>query len=166
MTGLAVVLASIALLVAITAVVLGVVLMVQNGETTSQLRDHRRAHAEAHGHPDPRLDRRQVNLGAPRTTGERRRAHIDDSTAHDAPVLQPADPRLPGAHRLPRAEPADRVRDNWTHPDPTPADDRDGTDWRTRALRQRIVSAAQPATVEHAPPTTELPRRPQPGPRP
>lgn len=64
--------AGVALVVGIAALALGVIVMRQGGETTTDLRMHRRAHTIAHGHADPKLDRRQVALGPPRSTGERR----------------------------------------------------------------------------------------------
>lgn len=61
-----------ALVLAIAALALAAALMWQSATTTAELRTHRRAHTEAHGHPDPRLDRRQINLAPPRATGDRR----------------------------------------------------------------------------------------------
>jgi hypothetical protein len=68
----ALVVACAALLVALVAVTLAISVMRQSAETTTDLRMHRRAHTIAHGHADPKLDRRQVQLGPPRATGERR----------------------------------------------------------------------------------------------
>jgi hypothetical protein len=69
---IALVLGTVALVVAVAALVLTIIVMRQSGETTTDLRMHRRAHTIAHGHADPKLDRRQVQLGPPRSIGERR----------------------------------------------------------------------------------------------
>jgi hypothetical protein len=69
------VVAVLALVAAVTALVLVALVVRQSADVTATLRRHRLAHADAHGHPDPKLDRRQVQIGPPRTTGERRGAH-------------------------------------------------------------------------------------------
>jgi hypothetical protein len=73
-TVLALVLGAVALVVAVLALVLAFTVMKQSGEVTAEIRQHRRAHTIAFGHADPKLDRRQVALGPPRATGERRGA--------------------------------------------------------------------------------------------
>ncbi len=83
------VLASAALVLAVVALALTIIVMRQSADTTSELRAHRRAHSDAHGHPDPKLDRRQVQLGPPRTVGERRGAR------HHEPPLERYMPPLP-----------------------------------------------------------------------
>jgi hypothetical protein len=86
------VIAWLALIVAVTALVVVALVMRQSADTTSDLRAHRRAHTETHGHPDPRLDRRQVQLGAPRSTGERRgtryRPDPDDAETGQLPAVE------------------------------------------------------------------------------
>jgi HAMP domain-containing protein len=62
-----------ALLIAVAALVAALLLIRQSSRTTSTLRRHRLAHHDAYGDADPKLDRRQVNLGPPRA-GERRGA--------------------------------------------------------------------------------------------
>lgn len=160
MTGLAVTLSCIALAVAVVALALTALLMRQNGETTTDLRAHRRAHAEAHGHPDPRLDRRQVNLGAPRSTGERRRQRVDEDTAHDAPVLTAPEVTIAGATAADVAEVTHRI-ERWGSHTAVPQHVIDSTvDVPPGTVR--VVDAAG-ATVwegqpEPEPRTVELPR--------
>lgn len=89
--------AALALVIAVAAAALAVVVMRQNADTTTELRDHRRAHTIAHGHPDPKLDRRQVNLGPPRT-GERRGQRFDPPADRYAP--RPPDPHQLTRHHL------------------------------------------------------------------
>lgn len=88
------VVAWLALIVALAALGLTISVMRQSGETTGDLRHHRRAHEVAHGHPDPKLDRRQVNVGPPRSTGERRGARHyqpDPERLAPRPVDEPHD---------------------------------------------------------------------------
>lgn len=74
-----------AFVVALAALILAVAVMRQSAETTADMRRHRRAHADAYGHPDPKLDRRQINLGAPRSVGERRGARYEPPAERLAP---------------------------------------------------------------------------------
>ena len=94
------VIAWLALILAAAALTLGAVLMRQSSETTSDLRAHRRAHTEAHGHPDPKLDRRQINLGPPRS-GDRR------GTRYSPPPDRLAPPPVEHAGTLTEAEARD-----------------------------------------------------------
>lgn len=124
MTTVALVLASVALAVAVTTAVGLVVLMRQSGETTTDLRRHRRAHAEAFGHADPKLDRRQVNLGAPRATGERRGARRYEPPAERL-MPRPVDDTPTGELEAPETGPLEQ-QDQPTRlapavrPDPRP----------------------------------------------
>lgn len=71
----ALILAALSLVVSAASVALSIVVMRQSGATATGLRQHRNAHTARDGAEDPRPprhDRRQVNLGAPRATGERR----------------------------------------------------------------------------------------------
>lgn len=105
---IATVLAVLALLVAVAALVIGVRVMRQSAETTTELRQHRRAHTIAFGHADPKLDRRQVELGPPRATGERRGRRYEPPRDRLAP--RPPDHVLEVDEPLTR-ERADQLRD-------------------------------------------------------
>jgi hypothetical protein len=99
-------LAFVAIVVAAIACTLALVLMRQNATTTEELREHRRAHRDAYGYPDPRLDRRQRNLPPPTATGERR---------GQRPITPPVD-----AHMPPR-EPVEQQPATAEHAPPTAA---------------------------------------------
>jgi len=99
------VVAALALGIACGALALAITVMRQSAETTTDLRRHRRAHTEAHGHPDPKLDRRQANHAPPRTTGERRGA-----TRYEPPAERPAPPLITVDEPLTR-EQADAILD-------------------------------------------------------
>jgi hypothetical protein len=103
----------------------------------------RRAVALSHSHrrlpPGPVADAREVNLGAPRATGERRSADLGPTARH----------RHPDDERSTRRE-AQAVREGDDddpayppRPAPRPGD--------------------EPATTEHAPPTADMRRLPPPG---
>lgn len=123
--------------IAVIALALALLMIRQSGQTLADLRAHRRAHLEAHGHADPKLDRRQTVIGPPRGTGERRGA-----TRYATPP-----------ERLAPPDPADL--DRLT---PDPVDLR-----RTR----HAAPDAEPPTGELGPPTAIAPAvRPAPPPRP
>jgi hypothetical protein len=109
-TTVALVLGSVALAVSLVALGLTIVVMRQSGETTTDLRMHRRAHTIAHGHADPKLDRRQANIGPPRSTGERRgMTRYPEPRERYAP--RPPDHMLEVDEPL-TAERADQLRDD------------------------------------------------------
>jgi hypothetical protein len=130
-----------ALAVALVALALTFTVMRQSGETTTDLRMHRRAHTIAHGHPDPKLDRRQVNLGPPRA-GERRGAtRYPEPRAHYAP--RPVDPDLPSVEDYdplsPDGVPLPPVRENTrtVEPDLPATGELEQTDLPTAMLEQQ-----------------------------
>lgn len=171
----ATILAAVALAAALAALGAAVAVMRQSGEALALIRAHRLAHTDAYGTPDPRLDRRQVNLGPPRREGERRGAHRYAPPEH----VQPRDePRLlPGA-LIPTDEQVRQAMTDWPDPDPEAG----RTVWtrsanpyaelarnaRDAGLDGLAAAADDAATTEHAPPTAELGaiKRPRPRPRP
>lgn len=191
----ATILAAVALAVALAAMGAAVAVMRQSGEALALIRAHRLAHTDAYGTPDPRLDRRQVNLGPPRREGERRGAHRYAPPEH----VQPRDePRLlPGA-LIPTDEQVRQAMTDWPDPDPEYAtlpngvrvpvdpdttkitDDAGRTVWtrsanpyaelarnaRDAGLDGLAAAADDAATTEHAPPTAELGAIKRPRPRP
>ena len=105
MTTTALVLSCVALALAVIALVLALLVMRQSATTTTDVRQHRRAHAVAYGTADPKLDRRQTNLGPPRA-GERRGHRYEP----DRERLAPRPDRLLEVDEPLTAEHAEQVR--------------------------------------------------------
>lgn len=131
--GIAAVVALIALGLSLASLALSLVVMRQSGRATSTLRRHRIAHNDAYGTPDPRLDRRQINLGPPRS-GERRGAHRHTPPTADQPI----------------ARPDSRVFDDRT--DDPPTDPAGATVWNRGTNPYRRLEA----TADPHPATTDL----------
>lgn len=105
----ALIVAALALAVGLGGLLLAYVVMRQNGDTTTTLREHRRAHTIAFGHADPKLDRRQVQVGPPRSTGERRGRRYEpdrERLAPRPPAPSEPDPFSPTDQRDPRDDAA------------------------------------------------------------
>jgi len=107
-----------ALLVAVAALVLGVVVMRQNADTTRDLRRHRLAHAAVQGSADP--DRRQEDAGPPEGQPERRRAQ---RYAPPRVPITPLPPSRPTASSAPTAPPPVPERPSPTYAPETRARD-------------------------------------------
>lgn len=124
------------------AVVLGIVACVLAGLAFSDVRKLRRL---PNRRPVGELradDERQLNLGAPRATGERRGVDLGPSARHRHP--EDARSTRSGAHRLREG-----------------LDDEPGKGPSTPSGASS--ANVEPTTVEHAPPTADMRRLPPPG---
>lgn len=107
MTTATVVIAALSLAVSLASIALSLVVMRQSGDTSALLQRHRLGHQKAHGKldPAPHTDRRRINVGPPRATGERRASPGQLLPPEDtAPAaLMPEDaPTGPARRLLPR----------------------------------------------------------------
>jgi hypothetical protein len=117
--------AVLALVVSVAALILAVAVARQSGAVASALQRHRSGHFARDGVEDPaqsRTERRQLNLGPPRATGERRASPgqllpPEDSWTGPQPAVAPDGARTsampaarPSPPRLPRPGEIGRTR--------------------------------------------------------
>lgn len=133
------ILAGSALLVALVALGLAILALWRTRRAVSLSHSHRRLP------PGPVADDRQINLGAPRATGERRSADLGPSARHRAPDDLGRARRRDVDDPQWQTEQQPAVDDAGYPPRPTP----------------RPVDG--PETVEHAPPTADMRTLPPPG---
>lgn len=99
MIGIALTLSVVSLLASLATLGLAVAVTRQSGAVATTLQRHRLGHEKREGKPDPapHTERRKLNVGPSRATGERRRSPGQLLPPEDLPPedLAPARPRLP-----------------------------------------------------------------------